>query len=60
MGTNFSTNGLQTQQNSFYVNGVDTADISLNMAAIIPSPDAIDEWSPAQSIRNTGATQAPC
>jgi hypothetical protein len=44
MGTNFATNGSQTQQNSFYVNGVDTADISLNTAAIIPSPDAIGEF----------------
>lgn len=41
MGTNFATNGAQTQQNAFYVNGVDTADISLNVAGVIPSPDAI-------------------
>jgi len=42
--TNFATNGAETQQNSFYVNGVDTADIALNAAGIIPSPDAIGEF----------------
>ena len=61
MGTNFSTNGNQTQQNSFYVNGVDTADISLNMAGVIPSPDAIGEFHMVTSTinpeygRNSGA-----
>ena len=61
MGTNFSTNGNQTQQNSFYVNGVDTADISLNTAGVIPSPDAIGEFHMVTSTinpeygRNSGA-----
>ncbi|HEV2383236.1 MAG TPA: carboxypeptidase-like regulatory domain-containing protein [Terriglobia bacterium] len=61
MGTNFSTNGAQTQQNSFLVNGVDTADISLNTAGVIPSPDAIGEFRMVTSTinpeygRNSGA-----
>ena len=61
MGTNFSTNGAETQQNSFYVNGVDTSDISLNAAAVIPSPDAIAEFHMVTSTinpeygRNSGA-----
>jgi hypothetical protein len=60
-GTNFSTNGAETQQNSFYVNGVDTSDISLNAAAVIPSPDAIAEFHMVTSTinpeygRNSGA-----
>jgi len=60
-GTNFSTNGSQTQQNSFLVNGVDTADISLNTAGVIPSPDAIGEFHMVTSTinpeygRNSGA-----
>jgi hypothetical protein len=59
--SNFSTNGAETQQNSFYVNGVDTADIGLNAAAIIPSPDAIGEFHLVTSTlnpefgRNSGA-----
>jgi Carboxypeptidase regulatory-like domain len=61
MGTNFSTNGSETQQNAFLVNGVDTADISLNTAGIIPSPDAISEFHMVTSTinpeygRNSGA-----
>jgi hypothetical protein len=60
-GTNYSTNGAETQQNAFYVNGVDTADISLNVAAIIPSADAIGEFHLVTSTinpefgRNSGA-----
>jgi len=61
METNFSTNGAETQQNAFYVNGVDTADISLNAAGVIPSPDAIGEFHLITSTinpeygRNSGA-----
>ena len=61
MMTNFSTNGAETQQNSFYVNGVDTADISLNTAGVVPSPDAIGEFHLVTSTinpeygRNSGA-----
>jgi hypothetical protein len=60
-GTDFATNGAETQQNAFYVNGVDTAWIALNMAGIIPSPDAIGEFRMVTSTinpeygRNSGA-----
>jgi len=59
--TNFATNGSGTQQNAFFVNGVDTADIYLNVAAVIPSPDAIAEFHMVTSTinpeygRNSGA-----
>ena len=49
-GTNFSTNGGQTQQNSFLINGTDSNDLPLNTALVIPSPDAIGEF---QLITNT-------
>lgn len=61
MGTNFSTNGAETQQNSFLVNGADSMDIPLNAAGIIPSPDAIGEFRMITSTinpeysRNSGA-----
>jgi len=60
-GSDFATNGAETQQNSFYVNGLDTADISLNAAGLIPSPDAIGEFQMITSTinpeygRNSGA-----
>jgi len=60
-GTNFATNGSQSQQNSFYVNGLDIADISLNAAGLTPSPDAIAEFQMVTSTinpefgRNSGA-----
>jgi Carboxypeptidase regulatory-like domain len=44
-GTSFSTNGAQTQQNSFLINGQDSNDLPLNTALIIPSPDAIAEFN---------------
>ncbi|HEY6991258.1 MAG TPA: carboxypeptidase-like regulatory domain-containing protein, partial [Bryobacteraceae bacterium] len=43
-GTAFSTNGSQSQQNSFLINGQDSNDLPLNTALIIPSPDAISEF----------------
>ena len=61
LGTNYATNGAETQQNAFHINGVDTADISLNSAGIIPSPDAIAEFHLVTSTinpefgRNSGA-----
>ncbi|HEV2420025.1 MAG TPA: carboxypeptidase-like regulatory domain-containing protein [Terriglobia bacterium] len=61
MGTNYATNGSETTQNAFYINGVDTADISLNTAGIVPSPDAIGEFHMITSTinpeygRNSGA-----
>ena len=41
----YSTNGSQTQQNSFLINGQDSNDLPLNTPIIIPSPDAIAEFS---------------
>jgi hypothetical protein len=43
--TNYSTNGAQTQQNSFLINGADAIDLPLNDPSIIPSPDAIAEFN---------------
>jgi len=40
----FSGNGQETQQNSFLINGVDSNDPTLNVALVIPSPDAIGEF----------------
>ena len=61
LGTNFATNGAETQQNAFYVNGVDTTLIGCNQAGVIPSPDAIAEFHMVTSTinpeygRNSGA-----
>lgn len=44
-GNNFATNGSQSQQNSFLVNGADDIDLPLNNASFIPSPDAIGEFN---------------
>jgi hypothetical protein len=57
----YSTNGAETQQNSYLINGVDTNDTSLNVALVIPSPDAIGEFNLVTSTlnpeygRNSGA-----
>ena len=40
---NFATNGSQPDQNSYLVNGIDSNDLPLNTALVIPSPDAIAE-----------------
>jgi Carboxypeptidase regulatory-like domain len=40
-GSNFATNGSETQQNSYLINGVDSNDLPLNTPLVIPSPDAI-------------------
>jgi len=59
--TNYATNGSQTQQNSYLVNGLDTNDIALNTPLVIPSPDAIAEFDLVTSTinpeygRNSGA-----
>src|SRR5712692_295313 len=42
--TNFATNGSQTQQNSYLINGTDSNDLPLNSPIVIPSPDAIAEF----------------
>ncbi|MGA8619282.1 MAG: carboxypeptidase-like regulatory domain-containing protein [Candidatus Sulfotelmatobacter sp.] len=60
-GGGYSTNGSETQQNSFLINGTDTNDISLNTPLVIPSPDAIGEFNLVTSTinpeygRNSGA-----
>ncbi len=45
LGSNFSTNGSQTDSNSYLVNGVDTNDLPLNTPLVLPSPDAIAEFN---------------
>ena len=44
-GGNYATNGAQSQQNSFLINGTDAIDLPLNTPLIIPSPDAIAEFN---------------
>jgi hypothetical protein len=57
----FSANGSQTQQTSFLVNGTDVNDAPLNTAVVIPSPDAIQQFTLVTSSlnpeysRNSGA-----
>jgi len=57
----YSTNGAETQQNSFLINGTDSNDTSLNIPLVIPSPDAIVEFNLVTSTinpeygRNSGA-----
>jgi hypothetical protein len=57
----YSTNGAETQQNAFLINGTDTNDTSLNVPLVIPSPDAIGEFNMVSSTinpeygRNSGA-----
>src|SRR4029077_16122613 len=41
----FSTNGSQSQQNSFLIMGQDSNDLPLNTPLIIPNPDAIGEFN---------------
>jgi len=40
----FATNGSQSQQNSYLIEGTDTNDLPLNTPLIVPSPDAIAEF----------------
>src|SRR2546426_218736 len=47
---NYATNGSQTDQNNFLVNGIDTNDLPLNTPIVNPSPDAIAE---IQMVTNT-------
>ncbi len=48
----YSTNGSETQQNAFLINGTDSNDSSLNTPLVIPSPDAIGEVSMVSSTIN--------
>ena len=58
----YSTNGSETQQNAFLINGTDTNDAALNVPLVVPSPDAIGEFNLVSSTlnpeygRNSGAT----
>jgi hypothetical protein len=40
----YATNGSQSQQNSFLINGTDTNDLPLNTRSVVPSPDALEEF----------------
>lgn len=51
-GTNYATNGAQSQQNTYLINGTDSADIALNTPGLIPSPDAIQEFNLVTSTIN--------
>lgn len=57
----YSTNGQESQQNSFLINGADTMDLRLNQASMTPSEDAIGEFNLIDSTinpeygRNSGA-----
>jgi hypothetical protein len=48
----YSTNGSESQQNAFLINGTDSNDSSLNTPLVIPSPDAIGEVSMVSSTIN--------
>ncbi len=41
----YATNGSQTQQNTFLIDGADSNDIAINTPLVIPSPDAIQEFN---------------
>ena len=51
-GGNYATNGSESQQNSFLINGADSMDLGLNAPLIIPSPDAIDQFNLIESTIN--------
>jgi len=57
----YSTNGSETQQNAFLINGTDSNDAALNTPLVVPSPDAIGEFNLVSSTlnpeygRNSGA-----
>jgi hypothetical protein len=48
----YSTNGSQSQSNSYLVNGTDANDLPLNTPLVIPSPDAIAEVNMVTSTIN--------
>lgn len=49
---NYATNGSESQQNSFLINGADSMDLALNAPLIVPSPDAIDQFNLIESTIN--------
>ncbi|MBT9331856.1 TonB-dependent receptor [Paracidobacterium acidisoli] len=58
---NFSSNGSQTPQNAYLVNGIDITDVSLNQEGLQVNPDALQEEDIVtstinpESSRNSGA-----
>lgn len=58
---NYSTNGAETQQNSYRINGADSNEMLFNSPLVVPSPDAIAEFRMVTSTinpeygRNSGA-----
>lgn len=48
----YATNGSQSQQNSYLIDGADSIDLELNRPSIIPSPDAIQEFNLIDSTMN--------
>src|SRR5580704_7366446 len=44
-GNAYASNGSQSQQNSFLIDGADSNDIAINTPIVIPSPDAIQEFN---------------
>jgi Carboxypeptidase regulatory-like domain len=57
----YATNGSQSQQNSYLINGTDDNDLPLNTPLVVPSADAIGEFKMVTSTinpeygRNSGA-----
>ncbi|MBV9266545.1 MAG: carboxypeptidase regulatory-like domain-containing protein, partial [Acidobacteriaceae bacterium] len=48
----YATNGSQSQQNSYLIDGADSIDLQRNLPSIIPSPDAIGEFNMIDSTMN--------
>ncbi len=48
----YSTNGSESQQNSYLIDGADSMDLELNRPSVIPSPDAIQEFNLIDSTIN--------
>ena len=57
----YATNGSESQQNSFLINGADSMDLRLNLPLVVPSADSIGEFNLIDSTinpeygRNSGA-----
>ena len=49
---NYASNGSESQQSSFLINGADTMDLRLNAPLLVPSPDAIDQFNMIESTIN--------
>jgi len=41
----YATNGSQSQQNSYLIDGADSMDLQRNLPSVVPSPDAIREFN---------------